>query len=204
MKKPFDIYLIIFALRNVHRSSAKQRANKPHERSGGQEQVQESGSGRAQPFPLQVLRSAAHLATYRRRDQGEEPRERAEEQEEPGAGAHAALRLELIAGQSARIQDGQGERRRLGQRVQRKRSASLIPLYISCRNPKHLAFLLGSTITTNPPNLTNPQVVSFLREHPEFLERFVLNNVRYDTLERWTNKKGKRDNARDNDGIICS
>jgi hypothetical protein len=42
---------------------------------------------------------------------------------------------------------------------------------------------------------TNPQVVTFLREHPEFLERFVLTNVKLDTLERWTNRKAKRENG---------
>ena len=42
-------------------------------------------------------------------------------------------------------------------------------------------------------------MTSFLREHPEFLERFVLTNVKLETIDKWRTKKAKRDSGKGKD-----
>ena len=46
---------------------------------------------------------------------------------------------------------------------------------------------------------TEKQVTTFLREHPEFLERFVLTNVKIETIDKWRVKKAKRDSGKGKD-----
>ena len=46
---------------------------------------------------------------------------------------------------------------------------------------------------------TEKQVTAFLREHPEFLERFVLTNVKLETIDKWRGKKVKRDSGKGKD-----